>query len=156
MIRVPRRAITEHERFFLKKVTTFKDSPLYGCLKDYEKEILRKLTTTDETSLWARDMMDRIICMPKDYIEGWLAGRNSLGYRECDKRMLAAYYGGFLELQEKYPYFDIHKISSNMLPVYESYNYVVLGRNKKEKAVFVGKLADGEIFPCDAITPAAM
>ena len=86
----------------------------------------------------AADIIERLVAMPIEYIKDWLDGKNELEWRKEDRKMIEAIKMGCVDVLEKYPCHEIHKISEGWVDFYISCGHEVLKRDGN--IVFVGKI----------------
>ena len=122
---------------FDEKIDSFKNHKKYKWLRKYADKAKADNQTYGLESVIAQDFIERIVAMPLNYIEKWLNGENELEWKPDFRARLKAIKGGFLDLFEQYPNYEIHKIREGAENFYKNCGYRVLKREKD--LVFVGK-----------------
>lgn len=127
----------KYEETFNKKIDLFKEHSKYPWLRKEADTALSNRSGFGLPVIISDDFMDRIVAMPKEYIQDWLDGKNKLEWRRQDELMLKALKGNFVDLQTKYPDVEIHKICPNDVSFYESLGFSLL--DERDGFSFVGK-----------------
>lgn len=128
----------KYEKIFNEKIDFFKDHSKYPWLRKEADAALLNRSGFGLSVIISDDFIDRIVAMPKEYIQDWLDGKNQLLWRRQDELMLNAIKGNFVDLHTRYPDVEIHKIHPDNVSFYKSLGFSLL--EEQSSSCFVGKL----------------
>ena len=69
-------------KIFNEKIDSFKEHKKYSWLRQYADDAMRCNEGTGFLMIKGADFIERIECMPLDYIKDWLDGKNELEWKE--------------------------------------------------------------------------
>lgn len=122
-------------KLFNEKINHFSQYPEYRWLREYADTAMSANESFGLAMIAGTDFIERIECMPLDYIKDWLDHKNGLEWRECDRRMLKALKGGFAHLLGKYPNHVISRINISTADFYKKCGYEIITEGNNVYAI---------------------